>query len=133
MIIKVKDSRPIVIRYRDNHEEITRTWGVNVAYGIVNQFEEEDKKDGTYTKDCYEIYNVRTESIIPYNHIEHLKSKIQEAKAERKETQKKIRKYKKDIELYTKILEQLEYNLKFNEPFIKKMERELKKLEKEEN
>jgi hypothetical protein len=62
--IKVKDNRPIVIRSTDDHTEITRCWGVNIAKDLIESFEKEDKEKGWYTPNFYEIFNDRTKQIV---------------------------------------------------------------------
>lgn len=64
MKIKVRDVRPIIIREKETKEEITRTWSAQQAKDIIKEFEKEDKKDGTYVKDSYEVYNTRTDKIV---------------------------------------------------------------------
>lgn len=61
---KVKDNRPIVIRARESGDEITRCWGINTAKEIIEEFENEDKKDGIYEENFYEIYNDRTKEVV---------------------------------------------------------------------
>ena len=62
--MKVKDNRPIVIRDREAGNEITRCWGINQAREIIEEFEKQDKLEGIYTPNFYEIFNDRTKQIV---------------------------------------------------------------------
>ena len=64
MKIKVKDTRPIIIRDAKTKEEICRSCAINLAQEIVKDFEQEDMMNGCYVKNSYEIYNTRTNEII---------------------------------------------------------------------
>ena len=64
MKIKVKDVRPIVIRSRKTKEEITRSRAINLAKEMVEKFEQQDKDEGIYTPNFYEIYNEKTKEVI---------------------------------------------------------------------
>lgn len=61
---KVRDVRPIIIRTRATKEEICKTCAINLAKDIVEKFEEQDKAEGVYEENFYEIFNERTGEII---------------------------------------------------------------------
>lgn len=64
MKFKVKDVRPIVIRSKETKTEITRSKAINLAKDMVEKFEQQDKDEGLYTPNFYEIYNEKTKKVI---------------------------------------------------------------------
>ena len=64
MKFEVKDVRPIVIRVRKTKTELTRSRAINLAKEMVEKFEEQDKYEGLYTPNYYEIYNENTKEVI---------------------------------------------------------------------
>ena len=60
----VKDVRPIIIRDRETKIEIVRSRAVNLAKEIIEELEKQDKIDGIYVENLYEIYNERTGEVI---------------------------------------------------------------------
>ena len=63
-IIKVKDARRFVIRDRQAGNEITRARTIDRAKEIIEEFEEQDKKENIFEKDFYEIYDSLKDEII---------------------------------------------------------------------
>lgn len=64
MKFEVKDVRPIVIRSKETKTEITRSRAINLAKEMVEQFERQDKDEGIYKPNYYEIYNEKTKEVI---------------------------------------------------------------------
>lgn len=64
MKFKVKDVRPIVIRVRKTKTELTRSRAINLAKEMVEKFEQQDKDEGLYSPNYYEIYNENTKEVI---------------------------------------------------------------------
>ena len=54
----------IVIRDREAGNVITKFDTVEEAKKQLEKYEEQDKKDGTYTEDFYEIYDLDTQTVL---------------------------------------------------------------------
>ena len=54
----------IVIRDREAGNVITEFDTVEEAKKELEKYEEQDKKDGTYTEDFYEIYDLDTQTVL---------------------------------------------------------------------
>lgn len=50
-----------IIRDREGGNPVERVNTLEEAQALLQKYEEEDKKDGTYTADFYEIYDVENE------------------------------------------------------------------------
>lgn len=64
MKIKVRDVRRFIIRDRETGTEITRNHTIQGAKEIIEDFEMQDKLEGVFEENFYEIYDSVKEEIV---------------------------------------------------------------------